>query len=89
MFLRLRREAAAVVRNEPILTTLLAKVGLLDASSHPAAASSNVKRSVTFSHRGRVPSSRAAATAAVIADAAFEPASSFEEAVSHIVAHRL
>ena len=85
IFLRLRHGAAAVVRNEPILCTLLAKVGLLDTPSHPATAS-NVKLSATFSHRGRVPL-RVAAVTAAIADAAFEPASSLEEAASRIMTH--
>jgi len=41
MFLRLRREAAVVVKNEPILSMLLSKVGLLDATAETTAGGLN------------------------------------------------
>ncbi|KAL9187043.1 hypothetical protein ACHAXT_010763 [Thalassiosira profunda] len=55
MFVRLRGEAAEVVRREPILSNLLSKVGLVDATVCGKS----------------------------------EPATSFEEIISRIVAHRL
>ncbi|KAL7542730.1 hypothetical protein ACHAXR_012263 [Thalassiosira sp. AJA248-18] len=71
MFLRLRREAAEVVKREPILSMLLSKVGLLDESTLPKLSSSN----------NPIP--------AKIITASLEPATSFEEVIARIVAHRL
>jgi hypothetical protein len=44
MFLRLRREASSVVRNEPILAMLLSKVGLLDDDDDGGPSSKNCDR---------------------------------------------
>lgn len=43
MFLRLRREAVEVVKQEPVLSMLLSHVGLLDPSSLPAFCNGNAK----------------------------------------------
>ena len=74
MFLRLRREAAAVVQKEPILCMLLTKVGLLDAST--------VSKVSTNGSSGLSPSS-------ILNKAVIQPAKSFEEIISRIVSHRL
>jgi serine O-acetyltransferase len=76
MFLQLRREAAAVVQNEPILAMLLAKVGLLDAPLQLQHHNNN------YHH-----SSSSSTSQPIIC--ACEPATSFEEIISRIVSHRL
>jgi serine O-acetyltransferase len=76
LFLQLRREAAAVVQNEPILAMLLSKVGLLDAA---ASALPQLNHSQTSSTS---PTSRSF-------PCAYESATSFEEIISRIVSHRL
>lgn len=73
MLERLRSEAAAVVRKEPILSMLLSRVGLLDAA--------------TLARLGGNPSR--VAQAAALTCASPEPAKSFEEAIARIVSHRL
>jgi serine O-acetyltransferase len=81
MFLQLRREAATVVQNEPILAMLLSKVGLIDAPTpqhhsnyyfHSSSSSSTLSSS-------RLP----------LPTCASKSATSFEEVVSRIVSHRL
>ncbi|KAL3759829.1 hypothetical protein ACHAWU_007573 [Discostella pseudostelligera] len=79
LFLQLRREAASVVQNEPILAMLLYKVGLLDASS----SSSSSLAQLNHSH------SSSTSTNSRSFPCAYEPATSFEEIISRIVSHRL
>ena len=74
MFIRLRREAEAVVQKEPILCMLLTKVGLLDAST--------ISKLSTHDSSGLSPSS-------ILDSALIKPAKSFEEIISRIVSHRL
>ncbi|KAL3807215.1 hypothetical protein ACHAXA_001543 [Cyclostephanos tholiformis] len=77
LFLRLRREAAAVVREEPILAMLLSKVGLLDDDCVVPSSSSPPS------------SSSSSSSSSVLVGQHHRAASSFEEAISRIVSHRL
>mmetsp|Transcript_23961 Transcript_23961/g.50805 ORF Transcript_23961/g.50805 Transcript_23961/m.50805 type:complete len:657 (+) Transcript_23961:256-2226(+) len=76
MFLRLRREAAEVVKKEPILCNVLSRAGLLDPSTLSEA---NRNNSAYYSSPSIHPND----------EGIIRPAKSFEEVISRIVSHRL